>query len=284
MRKTDVTGQKFGMLTVLRESDSVRYYKHFRQRYMVCKCDCGNEKEVIIGNLRNGTTSSCGCNHYGHKKGIRCKHIDLTGKVFGKLTVLNESYYDYEKKLTFWNCKCECGGSSLVVTSSLRSGNAKSCGCQQIHTKHGDSGTREYKAWISMKDRCYNENVHNYKDYGMRGIKVCDRWLDENDGYLNFLSDMGRKPSSNHSVDRVDVNGNYETSNCKWSTKKEQSHNRRNNVWHEHNGEKMVQTDWAKRLQITDSVLARRLMVMSFEDAINKKRRKGNYNDTKSII
>jgi hypothetical protein len=122
-------------------------------------------------------------------------------------------------------------------------------------TTHGMSFTPERVCWKSIKSRCYDHNNIYYKDYGGRGIKVCDRWLEK---FENFFEDMGKKPSSNHSIDRIDVEGDYEPSNCKWSTTKEQNRNKRSTVWLEYNGIKMCMADWADKLGIKYKTLSAR--------------------------
>jgi len=155
---------------------------------------------------------------------------DLTDKVFGRLTVLG--YSKTIEKRAYWNCLCSCGNTTEVQAQQLTCDKTKSCGCLNVEkivsrsTKHGQSVTPEYKAYFAMKNRCYNEKSEQYKDWGGRGIKVCDRWLES---FENFLADMGARPSKNHSIDRKDVNGNYEPSNCRWATKLEQGENRRPN-------------------------------------------------------
>lgn len=153
--------------------------------------------------------------------------IDLTGQRFGRLIAV-EYGYDQGKVLK-WLCKCDCGNIKIVPTSYLRSGDTKSCGCynkegsSKKSFKHGGHGSTEYKTWRTMIDRCTNENVLQYKYYGARGIKICERWFD----FANFIEDMGKKPDMSYSIDRIDVNGNYEPSNCKWATKTEQAINQR---------------------------------------------------------
>lgn len=156
--------------------------------------------------------------------------IDNTiGKIFGRLTVIEFNGRNKHNNLLFL-CKCSCGKIISVMGCKLRDGNTKSCGClnkyivKKVNSKHGDSFSVEYKTWCRMKNRCYNKNNPKYKYYGGRGITVCDRWLNS---YENFLEDMGRKTTTKHTLDRINVNGNYEPSNCKWSTWKEQANNKR---------------------------------------------------------
>ena len=154
--------------------------------------------------------------------------LNLQGGVYGRLAVIDKA--PSQSKGTLWNCLCDCGQVSVVRGTSLIKGGTKSCGCLNLEkrTKHGDTKgtgwTVEYGAWENMKSRCYNENATGYEDYGGRGIKVCDRWLAS---YENFLEDMGRKPGKGYSIDRINVDGNYEPSNCRWTTTFEQARNKR---------------------------------------------------------
>lgn len=128
-----------------------------------------------------------------------------------------------------WGCLCICGKPTTKRQSQLIAGTTTSCGCMREGnrlpkiTKHGWYGTPEYSAWSSMKKRCFNYADKNYQNYGGRGIKVCDRWLK----FENFIADMGKRPSPEHSLERVNNDGNYEPSNCKWATRTEQGRNRR---------------------------------------------------------
>ena len=126
-------------------------------------------------------------------------------------------------------CVCDCGNIGSYFLFNLKSGKTKSCGClykesRATNVTHGHSKTPLYVCWKSMKSRCYNKNRKDYYLYGGRGIIVCDRWINS---YENFLSDMGEKPSAEYSIDRIDVNGNYEPSNCRWATPTEQRLNQR---------------------------------------------------------
>jgi hypothetical protein len=150
---------------------------------------------------------------------------DFCGSRFGKLRVLSLSHRS--RAGLHWLCQCECGNIKAVYAASLKSGRTKSCGClhkkwlTKKNTSHGMSGSPEYRVWCGMRYRCYSPTNFDYPNYGGRGIRVCDRWLD----FLNFLSDMGHRPSNTHSLDRIDGNGHYEPGNCRWATSKEQRNN-----------------------------------------------------------
>lgn len=158
------------------------------------------------------------------------------GDKIGRLTILDiEKRKIKEQTRIYCYCLCECGNYISVRMDALGCGYGKirSCKCYRnemshtIHTTHNQTDSPEYNTWISMRQRCLNPKVPNYDLYGGRGIKICDRWVNS---FENFLSDMGYKPSQRHSIDRIDVNGNYEPSNCKWSTDEEQQNNKRNSV------------------------------------------------------
>lgn len=157
----------------------------------------------------------------------------MIGRVFGELTVVSEVPERDNQKRIKYVCSCSCGGGKTVLGSTLRAGITISCGCAKTRNtlKHGMEGTPTYASWSSMKSRCNNENDANYSGYGGRGVRVCDEWFD----FINFFNDMGLKPQDK-TLDRIDVNGNYEPSNCRWATLKTQQRNRRNSVFVEHNG------------------------------------------------
>ena len=156
---------------------------------------------------------------------LMVKSIDRTGHVFGRWTAL--SRVSGQRK---WLCRCECGTVKTVATSHLRQGKSRSCGCLEKELTsaraktHGMSATVEHRTWMSMRDRCRNPKAAHYDCYGGRGITVCERWINS---FGNFYEDMGPRPSSRHSIDRIDVNGHYEPQNCRWATTKQQRRNTR---------------------------------------------------------
>lgn len=182
--------------------------------------------------------------------------IDISGLRFGWIVVLRR----VDSK-GYWECICDCGRTSITTSGSLRKGSTKSCGCQQrvaaantasAHRRtHGMNGTPIYKIWVHMKQRCSNPNAANYPRYGGRGITVCERWLK----FENFLSDMGERPSSEHSLDRIKIDGNYEPSNCRWATWFEQNNNHSKNNILELNGERLTTAQWARKFNVNYNTL-----------------------------
>lgn len=190
---------------------------------------------------------------------------DITGQRFGRLTVIEKcSNKSPSVKGVMWLCRCDCGGSTTTRTSSLRSGRTKSCGCLhkeflasgKARTTHGMRSTPEYRTWSLMKDRCYNRKTPGFYKYGGRGITVCKRWRNS---FETFYADMGPRPSTNHSIDRIDNDGAYSPDNCRWATKKQQARNRRTNLTITFNGETMTSVEWSKRLGGKEMLVSQRI-------------------------
>ncbi len=183
---------------------------------------------------------------------------NLEGKIFGSLTVL----YRDPNGSGNWICECECG--NIIFLGTTRLINRKEPKCKKCRSQNYLLYPNEYRSWCHMKDRCYNKNNDRYKDYGEKGIYICERWHN----FLNFLDDLGPKPSKEYTIERINNNGNYEPTNCIWATRIEQAKNRKNNVFYTYNGETHILKDWAKILSINYSTLKSRLKIMSFEEAI----------------
>jgi len=230
----DLIGRRFGELTVLSRDENMSGRSSW-----VCACSCGSKVTVPGGSLTSGNTKSC-----GHLK-TADRFEDLTGRRFGKLTVLKHERV--VGKNHQWMCICDCGNEKVIAVSSLRSGATKSCGClaketsKRVHTKHGYSGSRTYETWKGMHGRCSNPRNRAYQNYGGRGIDVCARW----GSFENFVKDMGECPE-NHSIDRIDNSKGYTPDNCRWASTTVQNRNRRNNSYHSFCGVTMCTTAWAE--------------------------------------
>ncbi len=199
----------------------------------------------------------------------------MMGKVFGRLTIVaEEERRAAEPYVRYFTCLCVCGKIAKGVhMGSLRSGRTKSCGCIAFKRGRVGLGDRlrdksEYKIWLHMRYRCNSPSCHAYPTYGGRGIFVVSRW----DDFRTFLEDMGRRPSMEHSLDRIDNDGPYSPENCRWATHKEQQANKRGLRYIEHNGERLVLAEWARRIGIGPTALSARLKRMPVAQALTQGR------------
>ena len=252
MRKfNDLTHNVYGNWTVISRAENVGI-----QSRWVCRCSCQNHTEKIVYgcSLTSGKSMSCGCKRIGTtyetNRELR-EEIDLTGKTFGKWKVIKKGN-DKNNQPT-WLCECNCERGTLreVYRSSLVNGLSTSCGCTR--DKHRTANMRIYGAWANIKARCLLVKNEAYKNYGGRGINICLEWLEDYFSFENWALENGYK--ENLTIDRIDVDGNYEPNNCRWVTMKEQNLNKRNNVYIEFDGERLTCSQWAKKMGIKQSIL-----------------------------
>lgn len=205
------------------------------------------------------------------------KAEDLTGQRFGKVTVLSRVANNKHGRAV-WLCKCDCGNEKEIPAANLKSGRTTSCGCYSRGLKrktgtHGMTNTRIFHEWQSMLQRCNNPNSQRYKDYGGRGIKVCDEWIDSFVSFCEWSLDNGYNETL--TLDRKDVDGNYSPDNCRWITNFEQQSNKRNNRIIECSGEKHILNEWSRITGLRAQTIAWRIdRGWSIEDALYTPSRK----------
>lgn len=192
---------------------------------------------------------------------MKSRAIDMTGKRYSSLVAIRPTEKMKNGNMK-WQFICDCGVECEIDGYNVRSGKTTTCqvcGAERLRlasVKHGISETPEFSTWADIQSRCYNKKGPSYKDYGGRGIKVCKKWLDS---FQCFFSDMGVRPSRQHSIDRIDNDGDYEPENCRWATINEQANNKRSNRKVTINGQTKNLHEWAKKIGISDSALSLRL-------------------------
>ncbi|MEH7181090.1 hypothetical protein V7108_24985 [Neobacillus vireti] len=238
----NLTGQQFGRLTVIKLSEESRY--QVNKKWM-CRCDCGMEVirdgRSLVRGLAKGITTTCGtC--------INRKNAKLEGNRYGRLTVLKKA-----ERTGYWECHCSCGTHKTIIGYNLLKGIANSCGCisrerlierNKANSTHNMRNTRLYHIWDTMKARCLRPNSKDYKNYGARGITICEEWRNQFEAFYMWAMDYGYEPHL--TLDRVDVNGKYEPTNCRWATTKEQGNNTRFNRHITINAETKTIAQWSE--------------------------------------
>jgi hypothetical protein len=197
---------------------------------------------------------------------------------YGMLTPVAYSHYKRNPSNQYWEFLCDCGNYKISSLGDVKRGKINSCGCirkkqlaerNKANAKHGYFGTPTYTSWSGIIERCYNPNSGNYMMYGAKGITMCQRWRES---FENFLEDMGDRPEG-CSIDRIDVYGNYEPENCRWSNAKTQARNRTNNVRYEYDDKYLTLPEWSEITGIrADTMLCRiKKLGWSIEDALTRK-------------
>ena len=220
----DITGQRFGFLTALKRIEN----KGGRTTWL-CHCHCGNEIAVISKNLKNGNTKSCGCQRYKEPE-------NLANKRFGRLVVLERG--NIKTRNIMWKCLCDCGATKIVSSGNLKGGSVRSCGClanestTRFAKVHGKSQSRLFKVWSGIKTRCLCTTDKHYKDYGGRGITLCEEWAEDFMAFHDWAMANGydeNAPKGECTIDRIDNDKGYSHDNCRFVNLKIQANNKRNN-------------------------------------------------------
>lgn len=205
------------------------------------------------------------------------KYLDLTNKKFNRLTALERVSNQGQKVM--WKCKCDCGNIAYVSASNLTCNRTKSCGCLkdekliQRSTTHNQRHTKLYEVWKSIKQRCFNPNNISYKNYGARGITICDDWKNNFQSFFNWSMQNGY--TTNLSIDRIDNNGNYCPENCRWTDRHTQSNNTRSNRYITYNNQTKTLADWVKTTNLSYGCVFSRIQKgWSIDKALNTPSRK----------
>lgn len=249
----DLTDQRYGHLKLVAH---VRNNTN-RKAIWSALCDCGNTTEVLADKARRGLTTSCGC----QAKNLA---VPMVGKSFGRLKVL--AFAGSTKGRAYvWKCLCQCGKETEVNGAKLRNGHTASCGClsvdvgSTVNLQHGQARigakSRAYTAWVSMLRRCTATTGKDAKDYALRGITVCAAWR----SFPAFFAEMGECPPK-LTLEREDVNGNYERSNCVWASRKVQANNKQTTVRFSVEGQMLTVTQAAELWGVSFKVAKKRLM------------------------
>lgn len=274
MRKlTEINkGDRFGLLTIIKEVESERYSNGQLKRRVLCKCDCGKDVIVPYKQIKTGNQKSCGClkdKYYNSRRPQRYVEVK-SGDRYGRLTIIQEvepRTKNNGKIDRQFLCKCNCGKEITTSLSLLRTKHVSSCGCLWKRVKGNapkpeyDPNIRKehpriYRIWNGIRERCFNPNCDNYYLYGARGVTVCDEWM----YFENFCEwALASGYSDKLTIDRIDSNGNYEPSNCRWTTMLEQGNNRRNNTLLTLEGKTQTLSEWCREKDISVHVVVARI-------------------------
>ena len=274
---TDLTGHTFGFWTVISVAPRDTWQNCSRAHW-ICRCKCGRERSIPTNNLRNGASTQC--RSCSLAKRIHTPQ-NLTGARFGNWVVIKHAPASKDGK-TRWQCRCNCGRESVVRAASLlagRSTQCKSCSGSTNRLVHGKSQSPEYAAWRSIHARCENTNNIGYGNYGGRGLTVCERWQ----SFDAFYKDMGPRPGTGFSVERIDNTRGYSPTNCMWATQKQQHRNKRTNRRITFQGKTQCLQDWAAETGLSRQCISHRLKRgWTIESALTTPSRSGHNLDNQT--
>lgn len=248
----NLEGTKHNKLFVIKRVENTKK----KECLWECLCDCGKITYGTTNKILNNSKKSCGC--YRVESAIKTHFEDLSGRRFGKLVAIKRD--KNRGKRTIWMCKCDCGKTAFVEAHGLKGGTTRSCGCLKYESKnekHGKTKTRLYSIWSKMKDRCTRKNNPAYKWYGGRGIVICKDWINDFMSFYNWAMENGY--NDNLSIDRIDVNGNYEPSNCRWILLEEQALNTRATKFLTYKGETKTVSEWCEITGIKKTTMLNRI-------------------------
>lgn len=251
---------RFGKLVAIKKVEKLPDDKDKHYKWL-CQCDCGNTTVVRSSDLRRGQTKSCGCLLHEIK--------NIRGQRFGRLVAIEHVGFA-SNRVTLWRCKCDCGNETIVRQGNLNSGTTRSCGCLDIdrtkeaNTTHGQSHTRIFNIWSKIKERCYNPKRPAYKNYGGKGVVMCDEWRNDFQIFYNWAMTNGYQDDL--TIDRINSNGNYEPSNCRWLTLSENVRFRNATVFITVGELSLTIHDWAIRINIDPATLMSRYKELGDKD------------------
>lgn len=270
----DLTGKKVNFLTVMERSENSKS----GATMWLCKCDCGNEKEFRSNLLTKGKAYSCGCKR--RKPPIK----DITGFENEYLKVLGLSEIrTTNARCHHWICICKsCGKEFIADTGRIKSEGVKGCGCthykkvSESRKTHGMTNTRLYSIWAGMKSRCYNKNEAAYKNYGGRGITVCEEWKNNFESFYEWSLKNGYSDSL--TIDRIENDKGYSPENCRWATNIEQVRNRRCALLYTINGKEKTLKEWCDIYNQKYKVVYNRIFIYGYDlkQALTKKKGERN--------
>ncbi len=256
-------GDRFGKLIYLEDGLQKILPSGQKPRVALCRCDCGNSKEILVLHLTRGRTVSCGDCY------LELPKEKVVGNKYATLTIIKElaPKVAYGRHLRFVEAVCDCGKFRKTTLNNIK--RLKSCGCLSkaltlaAKIKHGQSGTRIHGIWLNMKRRCDDPKIRNYVYYGGRGIYVCKEWVNDFKVFYEWAMQNGY--SDTLTIDRINVNGNYEPSNCRWATYEQQANNKTTTIYCTYKNETLAIADLARKYHIPLKRLWTRLHVLGWD-------------------